>query len=1137
MKKFFYFFTLVLLAIWGTADVKAQVYEVSEEPVSSITPGQQVVLQPNRGSYMCGGEVSATVNDNCLYEFVSAGNEVDGQPTYWLKQVSKNRYLKDYPTLNDWLDSSDVAPEGAEGCVSFTSTTSDAFEFTVMPAVKGSDNPREATSVENCEGGFVLTRVALGVNSADGATYPYYLGGLPALFISPWDDTNVWFVYTVAEVKGKDLLEKYLIENAMTLDKNNFVVGTNPGEFDEAFLNAYVEVYDRAMGVVNGTATATEEECEQLVADLQAALEALNKSVRPVVAGYYYIVTPAKDGDPTYMFQDGENLRGDRNWEQPEVPTEEATSHIWKVIAAENDKFYLQNFGSAKYTGGVSTSAVIKMIDAAEHTVAFPYYGNGYFNISGESLYHCDGSYNIVGWNDATATANHYKFVSISEELLAEIGKSQEQARLTEALNTLAANAEASYEKGRSYSADDMTNDSYWDGGHGLIADASQIYNANATCNPEHEAGNAIANLVDGNNTTYYHTEWYGGEAPAEAHYIDIDLGKDVQAFALKYTERKGQHSNGAPKNVTIFAADAAEGPWTAEVTKDLLYQYPTVWADAAEGDAPLAASTGVTVFELSKAYRYIRFQVNTTIRNNKVNGYPFWYYGEMGVFENPQYDPSQSEAFEEVPPVVRAALAALIASAKEKVAANNATQEDIDALQAAYDEFLAAYPDPVKLTNAIAAAKKICNIDLVGEGLGTYPEDAYNTFNAVIVSVEGTVADVMKLKQINDGIAALEAATAVYNATLVLPEAGKVYYLQARGANACNSGKDARIFLSSGKGWYDENGDTKVCFNMSGANASSVNASEESLGLNYLWYVVSCDGQNGILLRNLGTGYYLQSQSGKNANVVGTPAVAPAFAIGSAGYAGYFNIKCSDATSLCARGGGDIVSNPTAVGDSLQAIGFVETVIPQYGGMSVPASKGKMQIMTLPFSYYTPAAGEVCYEVVGRNSENIVLKEINADDVVEAGTPLVVLMASGDDAPASYNITVDWQNDVITYEDFVYAAEGKNVNGLVGVIAPVTTSRGSYLANGNLAAVSENQVINTYSGYFLEIPETTEDGDAVIAIPTGIENAVVIPANQMLNVYTISGIRVRTNVEGANALKNLPSGLYIVGGKKVFVK
>ena len=166
-----------------------------------------------------------------------------------------------------------------------------------------------------------------------------------------------------------------------------------------------------------------------------------------------------------------------------------------------------------------------------------------------------------------------------------------------------------------------------------------------------------------------------------------------------------------------------------------------------------------------------------------------------------------------------------------------------------------------------------------------------------------------------------------------------------------------------------------------------------------------------------------------------------------------------------------------------------------------------------------------------------LILKEINADDVVEAGTPLVVLMASGDDAPGSYNITVDWQNDVITYEDFVYAAEGKNVNGLVGVIAPVTTSRGSYLANGNLAAVSENQVINTYSGYFLEIPETTENGDAVIAIPTGIENAVVIPANQMLNVYTISGIRVRTNVEGANALKNLPSGLYIVGGKKVFVK
>jgi hypothetical protein len=37
-----------------------------------------------------------------------------------------------------------------------------------------------------------------------------------------------------------------------------------------------------------------------------------------------------------------------------------------------------------------------------------------------------------------------------------------------------------------------------------------------------------------------------------------------------------------------------------------------------------------------------------------------------------------------------------------------------------------------------------------------------------------------------------------------------------------------------------------------------------------------------------------------------------------------------------------------------------------------------------------------------------------------------------------------------------------------------------------------------------------------------------------MVNVYSLTGILLRSNVARADALKDLPKGIYIVGGKKV---
>ena len=66
-------------------------------------------------------------------------------------------------------------------------------------------------------------------------------------------------------------------------------------------------------------------------------------------------------------------------------------------------------------------------------------------------------------------------------------------------------------------------------------------------------------------------------------------------------------------------------------------------------------------------------------------------------------------------------------------------------------------------------------------------------------------------------------------------------------------------------------------------------------------------------------------------------------------------------------------------------------------------------------------------------------------------------------------------------------------------------------------------------------MPKTTETGDITLACNGEIVSEAGITAiidNRKADnsIYTISGVRM-------NSMKNLPAGLYIIGGKKYIVK
>lgn len=58
-------------------------------------------------------------------------------------------------------------------------------------------------------------------------------------------------------------------------------------------------------------------------------------------------------------------------------------------------------------------------------------------------------------------------------------------------------------------------------------------------------------------------------------------------------------------------------------------------------------------------------------------------------------------------------------------------------------------------------------------------------------------------------------------------------------------------------------------------------------------------------------------------------------------------------------------------------------------------------------------------------------------------------------------------------------------------------------------------------------------DAYGTVDVSTSIDD-VIGEADSMVDVYTLQGVKVRSNVKAENALEDLPHGIYIVGGRKV---
>ena len=428
-----------------------------------------------------------------------------------------------------------------------------------------------------------------------------------------------------------------------------------------------------------------------------------------------------------------------------------------------------------------------------------------------------------------------------------------------------------------------------------------------------------------------------------------------------------------------------------------------------------------------------------------------------------------------------------------------------------------------------------------------------------------------VSLKAINDAVNAINNALAAFKSSISLPAAGK-YYVIRSASKKLGGGAGDFTGTQNGAVVYSKNNSTEVTSknSVSGGvflirmNGSDQITSEDadlsdlsdsvtiSQDARLVWKAVASEGGK-IEFRNVATGMYLVAKDGEISqstepfalSVEGIEANTFRFNAGEVdGVTQYMNAKGAWSKVVTWKDPADPNSNWSIneVKESEIANAFLLD----------NRKTEQMYIGTFPVDIEYDGDIEPL-NIVGVNADNklvLTFSEAMPGEVaVPAGTPFVYNVAGIQPCVGNPdNKTVGFAQVIAhgALTEAAYNFEVKEATGLFGTICDTKdiTSHHSYLdGTVKTPAKGATVTIGVNSGYFGYVPETDEEGDAEIAISgkaetlTGINQADVVIIPSVVDVYSIDGTLVRKNVKSVNAAKNLPAGLYIIGGQKVLVK
>lgn len=1173
----------------------------TEEAVTS----QDVLLMSTGGfhanEYLCGQGYATSVSKDCVYRFEKVDGTADGYNLYVLKRVATGEYFADY-TVGDEEDTSDSPFDGH--MTKLTTDKAQAMKFTVVPGVENSDDPRAASAGGNQDYSRVGFVLATDHRADNAGANVQYLGHYSEPFYSLYNDTNYWLIFSVFQPTGKDKLLAYTTAYYGTDNADpalNYPAGTTAGYFKAGLVDAAHAAWQEAYDIlqVEGSYTLTDEETNVLCDKIENTMTALTAADArfPLTAGRYFI----NDNRDTKLYLNATTVSNKDAWScsaytVPEELDYSAASYLWDVEIAGQDSIYLKHLLTGLYVQ--STMADNNHYALGKEPVALklsaPTAGNRaafWITPKGNERACTNPAGWMLSWTDVNDAGNHFSFtaVDVDDAKIAQWAAEAKQIKLNETLATTYANATAQYNGGNVFNRPEgATYTGLFTEDGKMVSATGDEANSNWWCNKKQGNEGTYEALTDNDPTSYFHSNWGGEFEPSieNNHYLVAKLDAPASGDIMIKVAKRAT-GNDYPTQFAVYGANdfdkaAGTASWVFQGYADISYTDSVAYTmkDAAGNDS-IASSikdgVGVAYAHLDASYAYLRFSATKTQYNagKPANNRGYFCLAQMNVWPTtgvvktvtPEYQEALSAA-----PQVYATLGEEIKKAAAELAAGKATQAQIDALNAAIEEFKNNLPVPSRVTDAYNAAKAFLDAantnNMIGTELAQYSQETADALQATLAKYE--TFDKIDLVSINAAVNEINAAFNAFKGSVRLPEAGKFYTIKSAStkvvaeADKQSQGYQGAIYnaivYSTGNNKSNSLSDANSAVRFTFANHSSevtadgetsldamMSSLSDSISLkddaSYVWKAETAqDGK--MVLRNLATGMYLTGANGKlYQSTEPTPILGEGvkpnvfrFNLGAdaKGVTQYMNTKGATGTVVPWKDPADENSywqfNELADDDYTTECFAIKGV-----------SEGQFYACTFPVAV-TPDGNAVPYTVLGVNEakDKLILAEV--EDEVPAGTPVILLadVLTNNGEGTVGNLTVGCED--LASAEFVF--EPKVGDGLCGVLCePVEIAETcGHLANGKI--VTGAYTVPCNGAYLANAAITAEKGNASIDLAkgvgdtlTGIDDAKVVVLPSVVNVYGINGQLIKKSVKAANATKNLPAGVYVIGGQKVLVK
>ena len=1155
MKKIYSLVVLLLLACVNVAHAQKE-YTIAEQSTDEILAGEDhlYVIQEGEnatwsksGFLFCGvgDQCSPKVTEECIYSFIQVDEKVVGEekfPVY----VLKNRYLNKYLTN--------------KGDELYVNSRYDAFKFT---ARKGVLWPTDAGHVEDqewivysnaVETGRCPNAEAWGAWVLCSPTSQTYIGFYTNPSFMSYIDTNNWLIKEAKEKEMSAIDKMMAVYNKYIdkkfVDETNYPVGTAPGCISKEVFDLMAAAQQMALDAmdVNDAEKLTPEEIAKCDAAREALINAFTRYENEMVqvgAGYYVLVN-GRSNDMAY--DDGVIARCKLNTPAPDGWTVENAKYIWEVVpSASKGEFYLKNWGTGRYLGlSEDTSKPFKTIADTTVKFTFPQFQAQWFRIKCQdgNFAHNDAGGVVVRWN-STGSGNWFRFDAVPVDTIDSLSIAVNQGVLNNKLANLVTSAKNDILGVQTESG--WTEDASF-ASPGLVKEAT----TNAS-----EGEGPVDRLFDGKLNTFFHSSWSSDPGHDDYHCVEVDLGHAVTNLYIKMAERHNNQKNSPTKAqiIGVTEDDPEVGEW-GEVLADI----DTIEYTLADSMVYIGKIT------LLRPAQHIRFAAVNTVNNAcrpEHPGKPYWSCAEMRFFDGDQS--AENPLFASVPKDVKDALNAAIAKAEKEVADKLATQETYDALETALENFWEAYPDPDALTEKIESIEALVNAAQEDEAkLGFFQVGAKQVMLDVITELKAKVTKTCTVAELEAIEKELDTAYAAFNAKLNLPAGGLIYRILS--ASPVMNGDKYRAQHEAAI--CAENADTTATPVWDYGQDAEGNIASKANCFNTLWQVEKDD--KGYTFRNLSNGLYMDNKyegltkeeiKKLDFGAVGYSKTPKHFTLEAAAEPGAFVIVMTKGEYINLQPTGHVVHY--SVRDDAHApfkfLAAEGQALADALYWNVDIKPGVPQIVTLPIAVSelmfdvddSKVVGDFgVYKLDGILDGALQFSEFGDLDEVPAGTPMLVVspeVIEGAAPVKSFMATVNsGEDDLTAVKNMEYCYDSKNENGMIS--APVgflSSPKFGVLIGGELVVSEGGERIESGSGYFNNTISATDvegsyslvcNGEITGDVNTSIGNVEFIK-NVPNDVYTISGVKVRSNVKAAAATKNLPKGIYIVGGKKVVVK